>query len=188
MKALHVYEKDDLRIEIYCDDNAANPRKEFSQVGTLMSIEALHLDDETKDRSAEDVEQRVKQLHLEGAVVCTVYRNNDDTLSIKPFSGYTRNIGVIYATPNTLAEHGISPETAKTVFEQELIEFNHYCNGEVYGYIKYKKEICEKCKHVELQEIDSCWGFYGYDWHANGLLQMLGIEGFGTWTEIPREG
>lgn len=187
MKALHVYEKDDLRIEIYQDEDAKNPRKEFTHVGTLLCVDAFQFDDERKDRGIEDINKRVKELP-EGSEVLTVCINSNGDFIASPSVEHRRFVGVIYATPNTLAEHGISPETAKTVFEQELIEFNHYCNGEVYGYIKYKKEICEKCKHVELQEIDSCWGFYGYDWHANGLLQMLGIEGFGTWTEIPREG
>lgn len=45
--------------------------------------------------------------------------------------------------------------------ESELKTYDTYLRGDVYGY-----RILDK----EGDEIDSCWGFYGYDYEKSGLL------------------
>jgi hypothetical protein len=47
---------------------------------------------------------------------------------------------------------------------QELRVFAHYINGEVYGVRVFE----------DTEEIDSCYGYYGYDHEASGLKDELG--------------
>jgi hypothetical protein len=52
---------------------------------------------------------------------------------------------------------------AYTNATEELKEFNHYISGEVYGVRVFE----------DTEEIDSCYGYYGYDHEASGLKDEL---------------
>lgn len=50
---------------------------------------------------------------------------------------------------------------AKQFLNNEVIEYNNYLTGDVYGFIIEKKTPCACCNHVEYDVIDSCFGFTG---------------------------
>lgn len=99
-----------------------------------------------------------------------LYDHSGITISTGPFfdpwdSG---RIGIIY----------ISKEKAKKEFdwkninshrklqienclESEVKLYDDYLTGNVYGYV---------VKDPNEKEVDSCWGFFGTDWNANGLF------------------
>lgn len=54
----------------------------------------------------------------------------------------------------------ISEDIAKTYAEGCIENWNAYLSGQIYRYEIYKKEICEHCNHEEIEEIDSCGGYY----------------------------
>ena len=61
-----------------------------------------------------------------------------------------------------------------TVIAEDLINtWNMYLSGEVYCYTIYNKIICDKCNHVEYEEIESCYGFYGYEDCENEVKQFI---------------
>ena len=56
--------------------------------------------------------------------------------------------------------------SAKRCIESELETYNDYLSGECYGFI---------LKDSEGEEIDSCFGFYGYDPTTNGIFDHVDI-------------
>jgi len=52
-------------------------------------------------------------------------------------------------------------EKSIEIAKSELETYSQYLNGEVYGYNTYDKDG---------EDIDSCWGYYGYDHEESGLL------------------
>jgi len=79
-------------------------------------------------------------------------------------------IGWIYCPKEKfLKETGFSEEElfqqnkAQEYLKDEVKLYDYYLRGDVYGYILEKKKVCESCGHIEWEELDSCWGFYGLE-------------------------
>ena len=71
---------------------------------------------------------------------------------------------------------------AREMIEAEVEMYDQYLRGEVYGYILEKETtVEEKCPHcgeviktyTEMQQEDSCWGFYGDCLEENGILDYI---------------
>jgi hypothetical protein len=50
-------------------------------------------------------------------------------------------------------------------------------NGEIYGFRLDKVSTCASCSHTHEDEIDSCWGFYGYESMKDMVSCMLELLG-----------
>jgi hypothetical protein len=74
-------------------------------------------------------------------------------------------VGFIYTTRARFAELGLewSPERARKEMEAEVVVYDQYLSGDIYGF-----RLLE-----DGEEVESCWGFYGDDWQANGLAESL---------------
>lgn len=78
--------------------------------------------------------------------------------------------GFIYASKERIKkEMGWKVITKKRIAQlqkmaqSELDEFNAYVSGDVYGFTRTIKVVdCNSCGSESEQELDSCWGFYGY--------------------------
>ena len=87
-------------------------------------------------------------------------------------------VGIIYASYDTIkSEYGDtseeSLEKAKNCMKGEVETYSQWANGEVYGFRLIKVDEYNK----EIEEIDSCWGFYGSDPRENGIEDYI-PEGF----------
>ena len=60
-------------------------------------------------------------------------------------------------------------KAAKQYLKAEADEFFSWCNGEVYGYTCHTLD--EDGEEEDEIEDGSCWGYYSYDFEANGLLE-----------------
>ena len=67
---------------------------------------------------------------------------------------------------------------ARERIDAEVEEYDKYLRGDAYGYILEKEvtveEKCPHCgevisTHTEMEEVDSCWGFYGDCLEDNGI-------------------
>lgn len=47
------------------------------------------------------------------------------------------------------------------VAEAHLKAWNQYLSGDVYGFVIDKASKCDCCGHVDHEDVESCWGFYG---------------------------
>lgn len=99
-------------------------------------------------------------------------------------------IKIEYKYPNGMVTYGyktnpLTDETwrarAREVVDAEVETYDQYLRGDVYGYILEKEVTVEvKCPHcgevisthTEMEEVDSCWGFYGTCLEENGILDM----------------
>lgn len=58
-------------------------------------------------------------------------------------------------------------EYVDKVMESEIKVFDQYIRGDVYGFI---------LRNGDGEEVDSCWGFYGYDIKENGILDHVNTD------------
>lgn len=89
-------------------------------------------------------------------------------------------IGFIYTTKEILDKLGVedqyrTEEQLEEWLEEEVKQYDDFLRGEVYGYKVVEFKTCDlSCRH-EI-EVDSCWGYYGDDFKANGLFEAAGYE------------
>lgn len=58
-------------------------------------------------------------------------------------------------------------EYVDKIMESEIKVFDQYLQGDVYGFI---------LRNGDGEEVDSCWGFYGYDIKENGILDHVNTD------------
>ncbi len=78
--------------------------------------------------------------------------------------------GVVEFTPEIRAR-------AARDLRQEVTEFGHYLNGDVFGYVLERAVPCgcdPDCDHPPTYDEDAeAWGFYGTDFFANNMTSYL---------------
>jgi hypothetical protein len=101
------------------------------------------------------------------------YDHGGIAISTSPFScpWDSGQIGFAIIPVNKIVlEYGddsdISRANARRVLQGEVNTYNQYLQGEVFGYV---------LKDEAGEEIDSCWGFFGYDPTTNGIFDNLGL-------------
>lgn len=85
--------------------------------------------------------------------------------------------GVMMITKEMIEKETVYKEnwevTAERMIEGELKTYNYYLEGNVWGYNLYKINYCKTCGHEELEDDDSCCGFYGDTFENCGILDYL---------------
>lgn len=86
-------------------------------------------------------------------------------------------VGVIYAPHSKIREEwgsidDKSLEKAKKCMIGEVEIYSQWANGDVYGFRLIKEDEFGD----EVEEIDSCWGFYGRDLEENGIADNIPEE------------
>ena len=111
----------------------------------------------------------------EGSVVLPLflYEHGGITMSASEFScGWdSGQVGVLVCTPESIAkEWNGDKEAAKSYMLGEVVVYDQYLRGDVWGYVIEKDvDACETCAHTpERDHVDSCWGFY-----AEGALEAM---------------
>jgi len=81
-----------------------------------------------------------------------MYQHSGTALSLTPFScpWDSGQVGFLLVSKNDLPE-GLENKQAECIIEQ----WNQYLSGDIWGYI---------IEDGDGGEIDSCWGFYGFDY------------------------
>lgn len=108
-------------------------------------------------------------------------------ISTKPFScGWdSGQVGWIYVSKKTVVDSEWTKEwlagrskykAAEDILIGEVEIINQYLQGDVYGCIIEEHTKCECCGAVNIEQLDSCWGFYGTNWKENGLIDMVPDE------------
>lgn len=121
-----------------------------------------------------------------------IYDHSGVTISTSPFSCSwdSGQAGFAYISKSTISQETIwkdSPEDrherhkkyetwyefAEDLVESDITVLDQWVTGDVYGFQLYKKVHCDCCGHTELEDVDSCWGFYGSDIRTNGMLEHI---------------
>lgn len=72
--------------------------------------------------------------------------------------------GVFWADPETAAKLGVPPGDERRQLLGEIEVWRQYLQGDVYGYV---------VESPEGRVLDSCWGFYGYEYAQSEAADAL---------------
>jgi hypothetical protein len=161
--------------EVLQDDSPMNPRDEFDHLSTFYGSSSHWLiggKNDVNKRYSWDLSLTIDEFKREKAIIVE----------------FESNAGTCYAVVERsqlkaeYLDHGYSMRKAlywaRHCAQSEINEWLAYANGEVYGYI---------VKDNDGEHLDSCWGFYGYEfckeeaksqaeWHENEITTRLQQE------------
>lgn len=143
------------------DQGAENPRTSWDQFGTILYTSSHYV---LGDKQVRDEFYMQEICDDPQNVVFPVYAyiHGSVALSMSSFSCAwdSGQCGVIYVTREKIREmYGCKRITKRTLarvealLRSEIETFSAYLSGEVYGY---------RILDDDDNEVDSCWGFYGY--------------------------
>lgn len=176
MKPVWSYELEGKRCNIFYDEDAENPRKEFQNYGHFY---AWTKSGKYGDKHGIDADyfagwDELKQYLIEEfkpVIILPVYMYEHSGVAFSTGSfgdpWDSGQIGFIWCNEDDIKSGGldVNEESLKIVEKclvSELAVYEAWVNGSCYGY-----ELIDV--HTG-QEIDSCWGYYGYNFKENGLL------------------
>jgi len=157
-------------INIFPDEDAPDPRKEFDHLGTMVCFHRRYnLGDQHDFRSPEEFSQFLKDekpiclpLYLYDHSGITISTTNERFRACDPQGWDWGMLGYIYVTKEDVRkEYGVkrvSPKILDKVAKlllAEVEEYDHYLTGNVYGYEITKGELQAGAV------INACWGFFG---------------------------
>lgn len=108
-----------------------------------------------------------------------LYDHSGITMNTTGFScGWdSGQVGLIYTTPEMVKafnpkvlEEENWQETIAQSLKGEVETYDQYLTGDIYGFVFEKKEKCGDCGDLDYEHVDSCWGFYGMEDVALGVI------------------
>ena len=188
-----------MRLSILQDDYATDPR-EWDNLGHMVCFHRRYnLGDEHEFESAVEFVDFLDKLQKRDAVIARplyLYDHSGVTMNTGGFYQYDPQgwdwgkVGYIYVTKERVREvfkvKQVSPRLKLQVLEilqAEVDEYDMYLRGEVYGYRIEELVPCFGCGHVDSEIIDSCGGFFGWDFEKSGMLSEIPSE----WHELIKQ-
>lgn len=174
MEAVETIEYQDLRISIFYDEDAENPREVFEEdrYGTFVD---WHRRENVGDRKITELEESAlkrggwklltRYLRATQGAVCVL------PVSLLDHSGWhvwvgggahwsdsagwdSGTVGFIYATREEVDKFGIPEDQIEKQLRAEIETLDQLFTGDVYGYtIETEYE----------EELESCWGIFGFE-------------------------
>jgi hypothetical protein len=199
METIMTYKYDDVIVDIIQDFEPIDPRT-WDNLGTMICGHPRHVLGDEQFSRGEYANAYELRKHLfkdrDALIALPLYLLDHSMLSMstEPFGGYigrfdSSMIGYIYVSKEKIREEygkkRISKKLRESVTEYlkgEIETYNQWLQNDVYGYSKYRLKICECCGTVLKKDIDSCWGFYGFDFENNGLWEYADINE--SWIEV----
>jgi len=162
-----------MELKIVEDDDPLNPRTDYDHLGTMVCWHSRYDlgDKQIEAGEYENAEEIIEA--IDAAVILPLFLFDHSGLSMSTssvsFQAFDSHgwdwgcVGLIYVTKETLmVEYSMSEtddlteikEKAKECLVAEINEYDQYLQGDVWGYV------------IEDggEEIDSCWGFFGYEY------------------------
>ena len=170
MEPVETIEVNDVKVEIYQDEDPPNPRKEFDHLGKMVCFHRRYdLGDKHDFVRSEDFDgwiamEKYLRDTRQAVIVLPLYLYDHSgiTISAEPFSCHwdSEQVGFIYVDAATVEkEFGLLSKKARNKAEDYLLfeveEYDQYLRGDVYGY-----RVLDK----DGNEADSCWGCFGLDY------------------------
>jgi hypothetical protein len=158
------------RIAIYADPDASNPLDDWSETGTILSLDRVHrrFDSDEVESAIQKNPDAVVLNYIEHgccrwAVVGEMPAGANCTWDSVAFAG------VWIPDAETLASaKNYGGSTRRHFMRKRAREaceaYTRWCNGEVYGYDIDRVTTCAHCGEESKESLDSCWGFYGLDY------------------------
>jgi hypothetical protein len=178
--------KSNEKLEIMIDESCESPR-EWDNLTMIVTVKNNHHDiGDIQVRDSDEIRELLEDKKAKFAMPLYVYEHSGISLKCfedKTMVGYPYNdqwdagcIGMVFTTEALLKEAGLFNSTKKEIIEcmkTEIETYSQWCNGECYGFRLSEWSKCDKCNQLEDKEIDSCFGYYGYDHDKNGLYDAV---------------
>lgn len=193
------YKGHKINIEIDKDSHWRNPRKEWDNLCTFALKDWSHLkgdEDEEIKYKTDYIQELLEELEIvkyddngdfTGYWETFFYNldaDHEETINkalelighfylIREYKGRNFNGYILVSKDKVKKEYKvkrISPKLRETIFsvmDAEEQTFEHWGEGEVYGY---------SCENPDGEDYGGCWGFFGYEWEKNGLLDHAKSE------------
>lgn len=195
-EAIETIKKGKKTLSIYYDMTPQNPR-EWDNLGTIVAWHRRYtLGDEeysspryfleyhtekyfsTQEGLENATDKRLMELFKKENIVLPVYMYEHSNIVLRTYSFNDRwdsgQVGWIYVSKEKIRkEFNVKRITKKIIqkvkknLSSEIEVYSEYLDGNVYGYV---------LEDENGNEIDSCWGFYGYDFKNNGMTYYLPKE------------
>jgi hypothetical protein len=162
-------------IEIFPDNDPESPRN-WDNLGTMICHHRRYDLGDKHDYDAKhynnwgEMEQAIVKENNAGVILpLYLYDHSGITISTSPFgcNWDSGKIGFIYVSKEKmLKEYGGKIVTEKLkervrgYLENEVIIYDQYLRGDVYGYKISKVSTCDM-GHEHKEELESIWGYYG---------------------------
>ncbi len=174
-----------LTLKIVQDEDALDPRKEFDNFGKIVCWHRRYsIGDDHNFKTPSDFLDGFWKENGRGGVLIAVRMYDHSGISLSTSNGYPFNdvwdsgqVGWTYATAEMIRqEYDVKRITKKTrdkvvaLLKAEVETLNQFVSGDVWGYV-IEDEVGEV--------IDSCWGFFGYDYcekEAKEILTHLAVK------------
>jgi hypothetical protein len=156
-------------IAIYPDGDTPDPLTDWSEMGTILSLNRRHANDHPGrvDELLDDHPDAVPLSYYEHGLcrwsvagerpascrcpwdsvgIAGFWLPDAETLeSARNYGGFTRRMFM------------------RKRAREACDAYTQWCNGEVYGFEIERVTACPCCGHEGAEPVDSCWGFYGLD-------------------------
>lgn len=167
--------KDGQTLEIYDDLDSESPR-EWDNLATLICFHGRYKLGDDHNLRTEDYEsfsEMILETTADDDVVLPLYLYDHSLLSMSTEPFYCRwdsgQVGFAVISKETMIKEFGYFDSLKALdfIKSEVAVYNDYLQGNVYGYI---------LNDENGDQLDSCWGFYGYDHDKNGLFETAGVN------------
>jgi hypothetical protein len=157
-------------VNIYPDEDAPNPRKEFDHLGTMVCFHRRYnLGDRHEFRDPKEFRDFLKEekpiclpLYLYDHSGITISTRSEKFRACDPQGWDWGMLGYIYVTKDDVRkEYNVKRVSRKVLdkvtklLQSEVEEYDHFLTGNVYGYEITKGEL------QASEVINACWGIFG---------------------------
>ncbi len=181
-----IHSKGDIKAYIIQDEDAMNPFEDWDTLGTLVIWHRNYSfggeDGEKEYGDPKDFETMAKKEKLT-YLPLYLFDHSGLTISTKPFScpWDSGQVGYIYVMQkNWDAEYKDVKGTKEELVEKahktlrcEVDALDQYLTGDVWGVVVERETKCDKCGDESEDHLDSCWGFFGYEYAKEECKRMF---------------
>lgn len=172
MKPIHEEEYKGLKIKIYQDEDAGNPREECDEAGTMVCWHGRYTLGDKHNFSDPEAFREWWKENGKGGVLLSLFLYDHSGITMRATEGEnpfscpwdSGQVGFIYVTRETIIKEWGKRGKQKAInyLKGEVKTYDDYLTGDVYGYV---------VEGPDGEELDSCWGYYGdYDDKDYGAL------------------
>lgn len=159
------------KIEIFPDYDYGNfetPR-DWDNLGHMVCFHSRYVLGDEHDFTVEEIKEFIEREDVISYPLY-LYDHSGITISITPFScpWDSGQVGYIYVTKEELRKEFKKRritnkviDKAKEILRSEVEVYDQYLTGDIYEFI---------IRNEKNEIVDSCCGFFGYDFEANGLI------------------
>jgi len=186
MNKEEIHSKGDIKAYLIQDEDAMNPFEDTDTLGTLVTWHPNYTFGGVDGKKEfGDPKYLASILKKEKLVHLPVYLLDHSGLTVNT-TGFScpwdsGQIGYIYITAKDWQEEYKDVRKsrkdcntlAESILRHEIEALDQLLTGDVWGIVIEKDVKCDKCGNESEAHLDSCWGFFGYEYAKQECKRMF---------------